>query len=92
MLPPCTKVEETVLDLIQARGELRRRVRMDMPDHRAPAYHGGPDTAGHGRAQEDALAPGTQTAHLSGSPALVPILAQLAAIDAELAGRAGQQP
>ena len=42
------------------RADLRRRVRVDLPGHRPPAHHRGPDTSGHGRAQEDALAPGTR--------------------------------
>ena len=40
--------------------DLRRRVRVDLPGHRAPAYHRRPDPPRHGRAQEDAVAERTR--------------------------------
>ena len=46
LAPPRTRVEETVLDLIDVRAELRRGVRLDLPGHRAQADHGGASARG----------------------------------------------
>ena len=57
MLPPCTRVEDTVLDLIQIAPTFDDAYAWICRGHWPQAHHRRPDTPGHGRPQEDALAP-----------------------------------
>ena len=57
MLPPCTRVEDTVLDLIQIAPTFDDAYAWICRAIGRQAHHRRPDTPGHGRPQEDALAP-----------------------------------